>query len=168
MDAIEALKTRRSVRVFAPAPVPRSVLEDMVDCARLAPSAGNAQPLCFVVVTDETMRRRIAGWTDHGAHVAEAPACIVVAGRRVKYVVEDGSAATENLLLAARAHGLGSCWVAGDKKPYAEAVCREVGIPGDYQLISIVAVGFSDEAPWPPKRPLADVLHWERFLPPGV
>ena len=66
-------------------------------------------------------------------------------------------------MLAARAHGLGSCWVAGDKKPYAEEVCRLIGAPEGYRLISLVPVGYPAEEPESEKRPLAGVLHWEKF-----
>ena len=127
MDAIEVLKTRRSVRVFADRPVDRRILEDLVDCARLAPSARNVQPWEFVVVDDRQKLRELAALTDHGRFIAQAPACIVVLCQTTKYYLEDGSAATENLLLAAHAYGLGACWVAGDKKPYAGSVLALFG-----------------------------------------
>lgn len=163
MDAIEALKTRHSVRAFTPQAVPREVLEDIIDCGRLAASAINIQPWEFVVVTDAQMRRQIGEATDHGKFIADAPVCVVVLCRETKYYLEDGSAATENILLAARAHGLGSCWVAGDKKPYAPQICRLVGAPAGYKLVSIIALGYPAEHPQKTKRPLSDVLHWERY-----
>jgi nitroreductase len=88
----------------------------MVDCRRLAATAVNIQPWEFVVVTDPEALRSIANTTDFGGFIADAPAYIVVICRETKYYLEDGSAATKNILLAARVHGLGSCWVAGDKK----------------------------------------------------
>jgi nitroreductase len=163
MDAIETLKTRRCVRAFRPEPVPPRILEDLIDCGRLAPTAINIQPWEFVLVTDAGTRRRIAETTDHGRFIAEAPACVVVLCRDTKYYLEDGSAATLNIMLAARAHGLGSCWVAGDKKPYAEEVCRLIGAPEGYRLVSLVPVGYPAEEPESEKRPLAGVLHWEKF-----
>lgn len=163
MNAIEALKTRRSVRAFADRSVPKEILEDIVDCGRLAATARNVQPWEFVVVTDAATRRRIADVADTGRFIADAAACIVVLSQDTKYYLEDGSAATQNLLVAARAHGLGSCWVAGDKKPYAEAVLKIVGAPADQRLVSLVAVGYAAQTPSPAKRGLAEVLHWERF-----
>jgi nitroreductase len=88
---------------------------------------------------------------------------VVVLCRDTKYYLEDGSAATENILLAARAHGLGSCWVAGDKKPYAAEICRLVGAPSGYKLISLIPLGYPAETPRKSKRPLSDVLHWEEY-----
>jgi nitroreductase len=62
-----------------------------------------------------------------------------------------------------RAHGLGACWVAGDKKPYAERVRRMVGAPDGMCLISLLAIGHPAEDPVKEKRPLRDVLHWEKY-----
>jgi len=163
MDAIKVLKTRRSVRAYTREPVPRKIIEDVVDCGRLAATAINIQPWEFVVVTDAEVLRRIAKTTDHGKFIADAPVCIVVLCRDTKYYLEDGSAATENILLAAHAHGLGSCWVAGDKKPYAPEICRLVGAPQGYKLVSLIPIGYPAESPEKTKRPLSGVLHWEKY-----
>jgi nitroreductase len=163
MDAIDVLKTRRSVRVYRRESVPRTIIEDIVDCGRLAATAINIQPWEFVVVTDPGMLRRIATTTDYGKFIAHAPMCVLVLCRDTKYYLEDGSAATENILLAARAHGLGSCWVAGDKKPYAAEICQLVGAPQGYKLVSLIPIGYPAESPIKSKRPLSDVLHWEKY-----
>lgn len=163
MDAIEALKNRRSVRAYQDKPVPKEVIEDVVDCGRLAATAINIQPWEFVVVTDAEMRRQLADTTDYGKFIAEAPVCIVVFCKDTKYYLEDGSAATQNTLVAAHAHGLGSCWVAGDKKPYADKVRQMVGAPGEMKLISLISLGYPAEKPQRPKRPLTEVIHWERY-----
>lgn len=163
MDAIEALKTRRSVRTFTGEPVDKAVIEDLVDCARLAASARNEQPWEFVVVTDKQTRAKLASLAPNGPHIAHAPVCIVVVCAEGAYYLEDGAAATQNILLAARAHGLGSCWVAGDKKPYAEAVLGLLGVPSGNKLVSLVPLGHAADVPSPQKRPLADVIHWEKY-----
>ena len=163
MDAIDALKTRRSVRAYKPDPVPRNVIEDIIDCGRLAATAVNVQPWDFVVITDAAMRRRLADTTDYGKFIADAPVCVAILSKETKYYLEDGSAATENILVAARAHGLGSCWVAGDKKAYADKIREMVGAPTGHKLISLVSIGYPADVPKPSKRGLANVLHWERF-----
>ncbi len=163
MDAIKALKTRRSVRTFKDKAVAKEIIEDVVDCARLAATARNVQPWEFVVVTDADVRGRLAQTARTGPFIADAPVCVVVLCEDTEHYLEDGSAATQNLLVAVRAHGLGACWVAGDKKPYADAILEIVGAPSGYKLVSLVAVGHSDAQPSPSKRPLADVLHWEKF-----
>ncbi len=163
MDALIALRTRRSIRRYQDRPVPREDLEILVDCAHLAATARGVQPWEFVVVTDAAMRVRLAAITEYGKFIAQAPAAVVVFCRDTKYYLEDGCNATENLLIAATALGLGSCWVAGDKKPYADDIRDMLGAPAEYRLIAIVAVGYAAEAPTPMKRTLHEVLHWERF-----
>lgn len=163
MDAIECLKTRRSVRAYEDKPVPKEVLEDIVDCGRLAASAINIQPWVFVVVTDAGMKQRLADTTDHGRFIAQAGACIAVFCQEGKYYLEDGSAATQNILNAARAHGLGSCWVAGDKKPYASEIGRTLGLPEDHKLVSLISIGYPAQTPSPAKKSLSEVLHWDKF-----
>jgi len=163
MDAIEALKTRRSIRAYTAEAVALNVIEEMVDCARLAATARNDQPWEFVVVTEREALGRIAGLADYGKFIADAAACVVVLCKDTKYYLEDGSAASQNMLLAATAHGLGACWVAGDKKPYAETIRKLVGAPEGYKVVSLVPFGYPAESPKTRKRPLAEVLHWEKF-----
>jgi len=164
MDAIEALRTRRSCRRYAAREVPRGLLEQIVDAGHLAATARNEQPCDFVVLTDPGARRAVAAMTDYGKFIADTPACVVVLAKDTKYYLEDGSAATQNLLLAAHALGLAACWVAGDKKPYASKVVRCVGAPEGFRLVALVAVGYPEgPLPTPAKRPLEDVLHWGRF-----
>ncbi len=163
MDALEALKTRRSVRSYTNQPVAKAVIEDIVDCGHLAATARNEQLWEFVVVTDAAVRARIAAVAPNGPFIADAPVCVVVLCKDGTYYVEDGSAATQNMMVAARAHGLASCWVAGDKKPYVQAVLDAVGAPPGYRLVSLVPMGYSTASPKPVKRAVADVLHWEKF-----
>ena len=164
MDAVQALRERRTVRVYDESkPVTKEQLETIVDCGRLAATARNVQPWEFVVVTDAVMRGRVAGLTQHGKHIANAPACIAVFCADGTYYLEDGCAATQNMLVAAWALGLGACWVAGDKKDYAGDIRDLLGVPADKRLVSLIAVGYPATVPAPQKRLLADVLHWERY-----
>lgn len=163
MDAITALQSRRSIRTFRKEPVPRELIEKIIDCARLSPTARNEQPWEFVVVTGEKGRRDLAHLTDFGRFIAQAPVCVAVFCRDCKYYIEDGSAATMSVLLAAHALGLAACWVAGDKKTYAKEVGSLLGAPDDMKLVALIPIGYSDEAPQPRKRSLQDVLHWEKF-----
>jgi len=97
MDAIEALKTRRCIRVYTNQSVPREVVEDIVDCGRLAATARNGQPWEFVVITDPKRRRSIAQKTDFGRFIANAPVCVVVLCQDSKYYLEDGCCASHNI-----------------------------------------------------------------------
>jgi len=166
MAGLDLFRKRRSVRVFLEKPVAKSVLEDIVDAARLAPTARNVQPWEFIVVTGKGLLKDIAAITDHGKFIANAAACILVFCADTKYYLEDGCAATENMLLAAAASGLGSCWVAGDKKDYSGRINSLLSVPGSFKLVSMVAVGYplAGEQKDPiPKRGLAEVIHWDKF-----
>ena len=163
MDAIECLKTRRSIRSYKPGPVDPKVIEDIIDCGRLATTAINIQPWQFIAVTERETLAEIGGMTNHGKFIADASCCVAVFCDKGKYYLEDGCAATQNILLAAHAHGLGSCWVAGDKKPYVGEMGRLLGVPDNYTLVSLIAIGHAGSVPSPAKKTLEEVLHWEEF-----
>lgn len=164
MDALEAIRTRRCRREFSPGAVGREIVEQVVDAGRLAATANNEQPWEFVVVTDASVRREIAKIADYGKFIADCPVCIAVFCRDTKYYLEDGSAATQNMLLAAHALGLGACWVAGDKKAYCARVAELLSVPAGHNLVAMVALGHMEgKPPSPPKRSLGEVIHWEKF-----
>jgi nitroreductase len=163
VDALKVLKERRSVRKYLSKPVPKEIIEDIIDCGRLAATARNIQPWHFVVITDEERRRHIADITDHGKFIAQAPVCVAVLCEDTKYILEDGSAATQNILLAAKAHGLGSCWIAGHKKPYAAEIEQYLNAPESCKLISLIAIGYAEQESNAAKKDLSAVLHWEQF-----
>jgi nitroreductase len=164
MDVLDVIKKRRSVRSFKEGVIPRELIEKIVDAGRLAPTARNVQPWEFVVVSDKEKRTKLAALATTGPFIAEAPATIAVFCKDTKYWLEDGCAATENIILAARAFGFGHCWVAGDKKPYGKQVAQLLGVPEGYHLVSLVAIGYMKEEPdAPEKRPLEKVIHWEKF-----
>lgn len=164
MDAIECINARYSCRDFDPRPVPREWLELLVDAGRRAPSGRREEPLEFIVVTGQADRDFFARVTTAGKFIADAAACIVVLSHPVANYVEDGSAAVQNILLAATALELGSCWVAGDKRTYADDVLRHCQAPPGCRLVALVAVGHPrTPGRQPPHRPLEQVLHWERF-----
>lgn len=163
MDAIQCLKTRRCVRSYKPEPIDRAIIEDIVDCGRLAASAINIQPWQFIAVVDPETRKRMAAIADHGKFIADAACCIAIFCEKVKYYLEDGAAATQNILLAAHAHGLGACWVAGDKKEYAAEIRELLGLPDTYVLVSMIPMGAPEHVPSPVKKPLSEVLHFDHF-----
>jgi nitroreductase len=164
---LQLIRTRRSVRAYrAGAEVTRQQLEAIVDCGRLAPSANNLQSWEFVVVTDREKLQKLSELATYGRFIRDAAACIVVCGdlkaNRSLYI--DGAAATENMMLAAHALGLCSCWVQGYDKPYNEGIRHLLGVPDSHVLVSIFPVAVPErETKMPQKRALAEVLHWEKF-----
>ena len=158
MDALEALRGRRSIRSYENNPVKRDLIETIVDAGRLAATGRGVEPWEFLVVTDSGMRTKLAEICDYGKFISQAPVCIVVLCKDTKYYLEDGSAATQNMLVTAHALGLASCWVAGDKKHYADKIIRMLGVPQGF-----IGYPSADQPPRKSKRPLEEVLHWERF-----
>lgn len=164
MDALTAIATRHSTRSFTNRPVPKEALEKIVDAGRRAATARNVQPWEFVVVTDQETRGQIAALAEFGKFIVQCPACIAVFCKDTKYYLEDGCAATQNMLIAATALGVQSCWVAGDKKPYCAAIAELLRVPEGHRLISLIAIGYGEEGGRPAaKRSLSEVIHWEKF-----
>ena len=110
MDTILAIKSRVSIRRYKNLPIPKEILEDIVDCGRLAPNGYNHQPWVFVVVTDQNTKDNIAQAGTYGKSVKDAGACIAVFCRKgEETIMEDACASTENIIIAAQAYGLGTC-----------------------------------------------------------
>lgn len=158
------IKSRRSVRKFKPDPVPDLVITDALECGSRAPTAMNLQPWLFGVIRDKKTLSEIAGLTDHGKFIAGAPLCIAVFGeKKQQYYLEDCSAATENVILGLLAHGISSCWVAGDKKPYGEAVRKLLAVPEGYALVSLIAAGYPLEMTMTDKKLMKHIAFFETF-----
>jgi nitroreductase len=161
VDTLETIRKRRSVRRFTNDEIPREILEKIVDAGRLAATGSNHQPWDFVVVTDKTMKEQFA---KSGAWIVQAAAVIVVImdpGSR--WWVEDGSAAIENMLLACTALGYGACWVEGDAIPYEDNYRILLEIPAEKRVMALLPIGKAAETPKPAKKPLEQVLHWEKY-----
>jgi nitroreductase len=164
METRKAIEGRVSIRKFEDRPLSKECIEKLVDAGRLAPRARDIQPWEFVAVTDKATLTELGRIADTGNFIREAACCIAVFCRGTKYYLEDGSAATENILLAVADMNLGACWVAGDKKPYAEEVAKLLGVPGHVKLVSLIPVGWPAEHPeGVRRRTLEEVLHWEKY-----
>lgn len=165
MQTKEAIKSRYSCREFSSKPIPEELIQTLVDSARLAPTARNVQPWEFIAITNKDTLNNIAALASNGPFIATCACCIVVVCKDTKYYLEDGCAATENILLMACDLGLAACWVAGDKKPYCDDVKKMLNVPQDFKVISLIALGFAKEATpkLHTKRPLEQILHWETY-----
>ncbi len=191
MGVYELILRRRTIRQFQAVPVPHSVLEKIVNAGRLAPTAGNLQPLEFVAVDEEKTRELIFNCLRWAGYIAprgdpmpgHEPMAYIVSlvnlRVREKGYEYDVGAAMENMTLAAWEEGIGSCWlISVDRKKVAEILA----IPGEYGVDSVLALGYPAEKPvaeefqesvkyWKdeagvlhvPKRSLKDVLHFNRF-----
>lgn len=166
---LEVIRRRRSVRSFRDEPVPPEILEQLLEAACWAPSAGNLQPWQFYVVRSPENKRQVAA-AARQAFVARAPAIVVVCalpersaavygdrGRHL-YCLQDTAAAVQNLLLAAYALGLAACWVGA----FSEGeVRRALGLAAEVRPVALVPVGYgAGEPPAPDRQPLASVVKW--------
>jgi nitroreductase len=166
METIEAIKKRRSIREYQDRLIPKEALEQIIDAARFAATARDIQPWEFVVITDKEVLKKIAAFAENGRFLAGAQACIAVFCSETKYYLEDGCAATENMLIAATDLGIGSCWVAGDKKPYCAQVNQLLKAPEGLRLVSLISLGYpksNGALNLKEKRGLEELLHWEVF-----
>jgi nitroreductase len=158
------IKSRHSVRKFKPDPVADLVVNDALECAARAPTAMNVQPWLFGVIRDTKTLSEIACMTDYGKFIEDAPLCFAVFGdKKHPYYLEDCCAATENLILALQAHGISSCWVAGDKKSYAEGVRILLDVPGEYTLVSLIAAGIPADITIVQKKAMKNIAFFEKF-----
>jgi nitroreductase len=161
MDALEAIRKRRSVRKYTGEPIPQADLEAIVDAGRLAATGSNNQPWEFVVVTDREMIDRLkiaARWMEQAAAIIA-----VVMDPSSRWWLEDGAAAVQNILIASTALGYGACWLEGYTIPREAEFKELLGIPADKRLLTLVPVGVPVEWPTKEKKPLDEVLRWERY-----
>lgn len=161
MDALEAIRKRRSVRDYTGDGIPREDLEKIVDAGRLAATGSNKQPWDFIVVTERAMIEKLkvaSQWMDKaGAIIA------VVMDSSSRWWIEDGSAAVENMLIASTALGYDSCWLEGYTLPREEEFKRLLEVPEGRRLLTLVPIGVAVEWPTIEKKSLEEVIHWERY-----
>ncbi|MEW6754349.1 MAG: nitroreductase family protein [Candidatus Latescibacterota bacterium] len=165
MDALEAIHTRRSIREYQDRPVPDELVEQILHAAMMAPSAGNARPWQFVVITDPQLKAQIPRIHPHASMAAQAPVSVLVCGDPdlEKYPgnwVADCSAATQNLLLAAHALGLGSVWTGVYPEKDRMAAFRALlGLPARLIPLALLPVGYPAEPSGRAERFDRDKVH---------
>ncbi len=163
---LDLIKQRRSIRKYTAEPVSDADIRTMLEAAMAAPSADNIQPWEFVVVQDAVLRRGLAQTHPWSRMCADAPVVFVVCGdeRRSGHWVDDTSAATENLLLAAAGLGLGAVWVGVYTDSSSEAHVRDLlGIPSGMRILCLVPVGHPAESKPPRSQYDESKVHHDRW-----
>ncbi|MCP4653625.1 MAG: nitroreductase family protein [Candidatus Omnitrophica bacterium] len=162
MDFFDVISKRTSVREYSEKEISRESIEKIINAGRLAATARNVQPWRFVVVTGKERIQQLAKLVSpNGAFMIGASAAIVVLSVDTKYYIEDCSAATENILLAATALDIGTCWIAGDKKDYSTEVASFAQAEGDERLVSVIALGYPAKPVEPKeKQKLSELIKW--------
>jgi len=169
MNALEAIMTRRSIRRYQPTPLTENQFKVLLEAAMAAPSAGNQQPWHFVVVTDRKVLEAITKAHPYAQMLKQAPAAVVVCGELValknrEFWVQDCAAAVQNILVAATALGLGSCWVGVHPRAEREAGIRGVfDFPDNVTPLAVVALGYADEEKGPVMRYNEERVHRNKW-----
>lgn len=156
--ALENIMTRTSIRQYTDQPVDNEKVETMLRAGMAAPTAVNAQPWHFVVVNDKAKLGELAAANPRAGMLQTAPLAIVVCGDLTKtmegpgqqFWIQDCSAATENILLAAHAQGLGAVWTAlYPMEERMKPVCEALKLPGTLVPLCTVVIGYPAEQPEP-------------------
>jgi len=173
MDTLECIKTRRSIRKYKDKPVEWEKLVAILDAGRLAPSAGNLLNFKLILVKDEGNRQKLAEASFNQMWMAKAPMHIVICAEpekgeafygtrgKILYTTQGCAAAAENMLLAANAQGLGSCWVGAFDE---DIVRRVINLPEQAFPHAIITIGYADEnPPMPPRIIFRDLVYLEMW-----
>jgi nitroreductase len=149
MDSrLDVIFARRSIRQYTGEPVSEAEIESLLQAGMAAPSGSNQKPWRFVVVTDRELLGELARGHPYGKMLARAGVGIAVCGDPTvsDWWVQDCSAATENILIAAAGLGLGAVWLGCHGRPEREQIVRDVlGIPSQIGVLSLISVGYPAE-----------------------
>ena len=166
-ELVQTIFARRSIRRYTAEPVSGADIKTLLEAAMAAPSASNRKPWSFVVVTERQTLDRLAEVHPHGKMLFEAVLCIAVCGGPTsseRFWVQDCSAATENLLLAATALGLGAAWLGVYPREDRVAAVRQVlGIPDTIAPLNLISIGHPAEEKEPRTQYDESRVHRERW-----
>ncbi|MBN2422282.1 nitroreductase family protein [Candidatus Woesearchaeota archaeon] len=173
MDVFECIATRRSIRKFMNVDVPMELIGAIIDSGRYAPSSGNVQNWRFVIIKNKDTINKIAEGAMQQLWIADAPIIIIVCAETEKlgqfygvrgerlYSIQNCAAAIQNMLLAAHALGLASCWIGA----FDENIIKRItNVPEDVRIQAILPIGYPDEVvPAPMHFTLENVCYFETY-----
>ena len=171
MDAMQAILSRRSIRKYTDDDISDETIDELLTAAMAAPSANNEQPWHFVVVRDRAILDEIPKFHRYSAMLRQARAAIIVCSDlncsvdpTVDYWVQDCSAATENILIAANALGIGACWLGiHPRKKRVEALGKLLNLPDNIVPFCVIALGQPAESKPPGDNYDAERIHYDRW-----
>ena len=169
MDVLSAIKTRRSIRQFSSKPVEEEKLRNVLEAARLAPSASNRQNWKFIAVRDDAARAKLAEAALGQLFLGKAPVILVSCATEPTGVMRCGqsrhtvdlSIATTFMILEAHEQGLGTCWLGHFDE---NAVKEALGIPEDMRVVTMIPLGYPAENPvQKPRKRFEEVVCYEKY-----
>ena len=170
-DHLDFILGRRSIRVYSPGEVSDVAVTRLLEAAMAAPSAMTKDPWRFVLVRERQTLSQLSALHPGAAMLSAAAVAIVVCGdldaafeRQISYLLQDCSAAIENLLLAAHAQGLGACWVGVHPgEPLIKRVKELLALPASFVPVAVVSLGQPGEQPLPRTRYNPDYVRCEKW-----
>lgn len=169
-NVLDLIFKRRSVRIFSKKPVEKETLTKLLQAGMAAPSASNSRPWEFIAITDQEVLGKLQKSLKYGKY--NAPAAIVVCANlgiaqnesALRFWVQDCSAATENIMIAAAGLDLGSVWIGSYPKDDVMETERDIlGIPEDVTPLSLIYIGYPAEEPHPRTQYDTERVHWDRY-----
>lgn len=169
MEALHAIMTRRSIRMFTGEPVSEEDAERLLRAAMAAPSAGNQQAWQFVAVRDRDLLEALATTSPYAGPLRGAKLALVVCGDTAReshpgYWVQDCAAAVQNILLAAHALGLGAVWLGyHPREERVKGAQKVLGLPEKVTPLAVLAIGHPGETKPPSDRYDETRVHRDRW-----
>lgn len=178
---IKEMENRRSIRAYTDQPVEEEKILQLLESARVAPSGSNTQPWHFIIVKEESSRRKLSELSHNQKWMFSAPIFIVCVAdihcrikedvaivldedsphQELKQIIRDTSIAIEHMVLEADHQGLDTCWVAWFTQ---DAIRPILNIPSDKYVVAILTVGYGNEAPEArPRKTLEEIVHYETW-----
>ncbi len=163
MEVLEAIRDRKSIRVYTGARVPKDKLETLLEVARIAPSAKNLQNWKFLVVDDEVVKKQLVPACNNQAFVGTASH--VIAGicdpTLNRWHQVDMGIALEHIVLEAVELGLGTCWIGAFNEDAVKSVLK---VPQDKQVVALLTLGYPVEIPASrPRKKLEEVVVYNEY-----
>ena len=168
---LDVLFSRRSIRAYTDQPVSDSLLTDLLEAGMAAPSAVARDPWHFIVLRSRAGLDQLATALPNGQMLKQAAAALIVCGdlqkthdQELSFLLQDVSASTENILLAASALGLGGCWLGiHPREERIAAVSTLFALPDNVIPVAGVALGWPDQESSPRTRYNPTCIHQERW-----
>ena len=169
---LETIMTRTSIRAFTDTPVEDEKIEQILRAGMAAPSAVNKQPWAFVVVNDREGLDRLREAHPHARMLSTAQAAIIVCGDMSKalegmgrdFWIQDTSAATENILIAAHALGLGAVWTGVYPNPSVmPGIVEALELPSHIIPLNVIPIGYPAESPAPKDKWNPENIHYNKW-----
>jgi nitroreductase len=170
MDVMEAIRKRCSVRAYQERPVEEEKLNNILEAARLAPSASNRQEWRFIVVQNKDTRKKLMKAARNQTFVGEAPVIIACCAETDSHVMSCGqlcypidvAIAIEHIVLKATEEGLGTCWIGAF---YEEQVKEILGISDSIRVVELLSLGYAAKpcSPHKDRLSLREIVMYEKW-----